>query len=230
MRLCSLEHEHNHTTKTTCYHQGKCRCDECRAQQKVRSSKRRRDIAYGRLQRRVDATGTVRRIQALNALGWGDRVIGEHCGYTAQDVYAVKDNVQVTPWMRDKIAAVYETLSMRVPENSRAVAQVRASARRNGYVPPLAWDSIDDDPSPADIIPSGEYIDEVRVWNAVNGTPRTHKLSSLERREAIRLLHARKWSDAKIAHQIGCAQMTVLRVRDLLGLVAWPYSEMEKAA
>jgi hypothetical protein len=225
MTLCNLNHEHQHGIKTTCYHQGGCRCDDCKTLQKARSAQRRKAIAYGRLERRVDATGTIRRIQALNALGWADRVIGSLCGYTAQDVYAVKDNVKVTPWMRDKIAAVYETLSMRVPENSRPVAQVRASAKRNGYVPPLAWNDIDADEAPVETATTDD-IDEVAVTLACQG--QKVKLTRPERNECIRRLHARRYTDQLIADTIHTDDRTVLRTRQQLGLKAFAYSELVK--
>jgi hypothetical protein len=131
----------------------------------------------------------------------------------------------VTPWMRDKIAAVYETLSMRVPENSRPVAQVRASARRNGYVPPLAWNDIDLDEAPVETATTDD-IDEVAVTLACQGIKVT--LTPQERREAVRRLHAERYTDPLIAETIGCGTKTALLIRQELGLKTWPYSELVK--
>lgn len=62
-------------------------------------------------------------------------------------------------------------------------------------------------------------IDPVQVDAAVSWHPRPD-INIRERREAIRVLHARGLSDSEIAARIGCADRTVLRNRKILGLPA----------
>lgn len=91
-----------------------------------------------------------RRLQALQCLGWSLAEIGERCGWSSQNLLAIiRDNTwrpreTVSAATFAKIARVYDELSMRVAPNDRYTSNVRNRARRLGYMPPLAWDDIDD--------------------------------------------------------------------------------------
>lgn len=96
--------------------------------------------------RRVDATGTRRRIQALMAIGWTARQIATATGLNNQIITLISsgqtgDRVYRSTALR--IALFYEPVSMRV-QVAHTAAWMRAYARRRGYAPPVAWDNIDD--------------------------------------------------------------------------------------
>ena len=183
--MCSLEHDHKHGVKTTCYHHGGCRCAPCTTLHDTRAKARRRGRAYGTYTGMVDSLGTRRRIQALNALGWSDRAIGEHVGMYGQEVYAVKRYKQVTQRMRERIETVYDALSGSVPPVSKSSVQAKAAAKRRGFVPPLAWNDIDTDAAPVGIgrekkrqgTLRGEELFAEIVWLAEDGAP-AHQIAA----------------------------------------------------
>lgn len=119
-----------------------CRCEPCRdAAVLARKRYRLRALERGG-PLTTDPTGTVRRVQALVALGWPVRLIAEEANVNEKSLrtfmYSPGDTVTVT--RAEAIAVVFERLCMtRGP--SKASATI---ARKRGYVPPLAWDDIDD--------------------------------------------------------------------------------------
>lgn len=94
--------------------------------------------------RKVPALGTQRRVQALQALGWSRQRIAQAIGYTDQGAltYMMRAD-SLYPATAARIAEVYEQMSMVVPVGSGA-NRARTWAKRHGYLPPLAWDDIDD--------------------------------------------------------------------------------------
>lgn len=77
-----------------------------------------------------------------------------------------------------------------------------------------------DDPAYFEPLPTARRrisIDPVQVDAAVAWHPRPD-INLRERREAIRVLHARGLSDSEIAERVGCWDRTVLRNRQALGL------------
>jgi hypothetical protein len=94
----------------------------------------------------VTAVGVQRRVRALAALGWSAPAVQARCGIwvsTLADLRRrepqfVRSNIAAT------VTAVYEELSMQVPPEGKSAGRTRYWARRNGYLPPLAWDDIDD--------------------------------------------------------------------------------------
>lgn len=133
-----------------------CRNRCCRDAINHYEKRRKYDVDTGRA-RMIDATGTRRRIQALVALGWTHGQIGERCGgVCAEAVHAWRVHDKVWRVTADKVATAYEAMCMTVPpetnKSERArVARSKGMARRHGFVPPLAWDDIDNDPEPPQI-------------------------------------------------------------------------------
>lgn len=99
------------------------------------------------LPRRIDATGTVRRLRALNALGWTCAALAAHDGTTTQAaLQQVMKHERPTTYVTTatRVARLYDQLSMTPGPSPLAAARARAK----GWAPPLAWDDQDlDDPT-----------------------------------------------------------------------------------
>lgn len=99
--------------------------------------------------RRMDARGTIRRIQALYAIGWTAQDIGTAAGLSnPRRVRAIANQARVGHDMAAAIDRAYRALCMK-PGPS---AVNRERAKIEGWAPPLAWDDIDHDDSPAGLI------------------------------------------------------------------------------
>lgn len=120
-------------------------CDPCRAAGR-RTRKRNRLAEISGVPRTVPALGTVRRLQALQALGWGIPDIARVSGISEKTLRnPAYRGVSVHRDTATAVVAAYERLSMTVPDGPYA-ERGRRLARRLGYAPPLAWDddAIDD--------------------------------------------------------------------------------------
>jgi hypothetical protein len=116
-------------------------CDRCkRAAARYQATRQH----YG-TPRRVSALGSRRRVQALVALGWTIQQIAAEVGYanTANIWKLMREDRWIFQSTADKVALVYERLCMTRPEGV-AAHRSRLRAARRGWVPPLAWDDIDD--------------------------------------------------------------------------------------
>jgi hypothetical protein len=124
-----------------------CRNDCCRTAAR-RYQKRR---VYEGKPRRVSSLGTRRRIEALACLGWDMYAIARHLGTGRDTVRQWTMHETVYRRTHERMVAVYDELSMRLPpqdtKDQRAnVAKTRNRAARMGWYPPLSWDegAIDD--------------------------------------------------------------------------------------
>ena len=109
---------------------------------------------------RIDSTGTVRRLQALVALGYPAASLGERIGVSVSNTAHTLRATQVTVRRARQVAVLYEQLSHVPGESKRA----RMRAQRQGWAPPLAWDedTIDDPAaSPVDTDGGEPVPDEV---------------------------------------------------------------------
>lgn len=95
----------------------------------------------------VTDIGVQRRAQALAALGWSSTQIAAHAGIHHEYVRNTQNQTQkhyLHQATRDGIVAAFEALHMSTPPPNRWVSRVRSVALAKGWVPPLAWDDIDD--------------------------------------------------------------------------------------
>lgn len=218
--------------------------DAWRADDEANRDKRARGVAkaadyrkrryLGLVPKPISPVGTMRRVQALYALGWTCPEIGERLGVSAARVGHIMNGLyaRVTPETDARVRAVYDELSMTVPVDKPMVRRGdcpihergRNDARRRGYAPPLAWDdeTIDDPAAkPAHLLrpaaPRG--FDEAAVRRRVDGDHAV-QLSDPDRREVVRRLHARGFSDGEIENQSGISKRQALRDRQTLGLPA----------
>lgn len=89
---------------------------------------------------RVDAIGTVRRLEALAFLGWPQHeVVKSALGFSQWPHIWRKPGAKISHDSARKIAGLYDELSA-MPGPSKVTA---TNARKRGYAPPLAWDNID---------------------------------------------------------------------------------------
>lgn len=141
-------------------------CDPCREAH----NKARRNLWRKRYLRRVerlyiDATGTVRRIRALQALGWRYRDIDEAAGYGGRNwAHNLTTQGRVHLDTAEKVDLVYRRLGMTPGPSDR----VRRHALKMGWPPPLAWDDIDTDEQP-DFGGHDDQIDPVVVDRLLAG-------------------------------------------------------------
>ena len=94
---------------------------------------------------RVPAIGTMRRLRALQAIGWTLTAIADHIGTKRSRVekWCNQSRVNVYTTTAVRVAEVYEELCMTMP-TGRWATRTRNTAIRRGYLPPLAWTDIDD--------------------------------------------------------------------------------------
>jgi hypothetical protein len=89
------------------------------------------------------AVGALRRVQALNTLGWSLRFIAARLSMPEQSLWKTLRRTQMTYTTWAAIRDTYDELSG-TPGPNQAWAK---RARKSGYIPPLAWHGIDiDDP------------------------------------------------------------------------------------
>lgn len=97
----------------------------------------------------VPKTGTVRRIRALQALGWTVEEIAAAAGVDYGTLRGtVRIGNRVYRSTAERVAAAYERLHMIPAPDSVASRRARAMAKRRGWEPPLAWNDIDYDQAP----------------------------------------------------------------------------------
>ncbi|WP_156759529.1 hypothetical protein [Microbacterium karelineae] len=103
----------------------------------------------------IDARGARRRVQALVALGWTLSAVAKRAGLSGPGVSDLTRAGHCWAGTARAIRDVYEEMSMSLPPaetriQRRDVSIAKSMARREGWVPPLAWDDIDVDPRPAE--------------------------------------------------------------------------------
>lgn len=103
---------------------------------------------------RVSRIGTVRRLRALQVMGWSARLIGEHVGKPERWVHNKihQQGSWVNRSTHDLVVQAYHDLSQQ--RGPSEVTRTRALAR--GYVGPAQWEDIDLDEAPEQ--------DEVEEW------------------------------------------------------------------
>lgn len=98
----------------------------------------------------VDATGTLRRLQALVAVGWPQAQLAARLGMAPGNFSALLDRSQVTAVTACAVRALFDQLWNADPAmhgvGAQAVSRARNHARTNGWAPVGAWDedTIDD--------------------------------------------------------------------------------------
>lgn len=157
---CTARHHGTHTA----YRHG-CRCPHAREQDRIYRKRLRENRQPPAL---VDATGTARRLQALNRIGWRFTDLAARLGCTYQNValWAAMTSPRVDRTTATRVANLYRELAG-TPGPSALAAQ-RAAAK--GWHSPIAWDNIDDPNEQPDLgvvnITRGETLAERAVRHA----------------------------------------------------------------
>ena len=118
--------------------------------------------------RSVPSTGTVRRLQALVALGHLEGDLALRLGMTQANLTGLVNghHDQVTPARRDAVDALFREM-WTIQPIGWVHDRNRRLAVRNGWVGPLAWDEIDTDPEPAIVDTEEEQTKGERVLEDV---------------------------------------------------------------
>lgn len=98
--------------------------------------------------RLVDATGTIRRLQALSYAGWPQNVIWRAAGLQYRHLARLVTLRRIDPHTATRIAEVTERFWNKPPPTSTraekaASSKARTIARRSGWAPMAAYDDID---------------------------------------------------------------------------------------
>ncbi|HEX8082130.1 MAG TPA: hypothetical protein VF557_18105 [Jatrophihabitans sp.] len=170
---------------------------------------------------RVDATGTRRRLQALVAIGWAQELLADELGRSPANLRRSMASRSVTARTRHLVQEMYERLWDAEPPHllaaqRRASAAARAHAAKHHWLPPLAWDDIDDDPDPgptACVFSSrNDGFDEIAIERAMSGDVEV-RLTHAEQVEVVRRLSDRGRSIPTIAAILSTSTRTVSRYR-----------------
>lgn len=136
--------------------------------------------------------GTIRRLQALCAIGWTNGQLGMRLGVSRSRVSNIIRNTRqgVLPETAKAVSALYDDLWDVIPVGTGA-NRARAAAARKGWVSPLAWDddAIDNpNATPLGVGPQdGACFDEQRIERRIAGD-RSVKLHKGEAHEVVRRL------------------------------------------
>jgi lambda repressor-like predicted transcriptional regulator len=92
----------------------------------------------------VDGTVTRRKLAALQAIGWSLTDLGARIGRTQQALSETfHSTAPIHRTTETLVAKVYDELHLQ-PQEGYYANRTKLRAKRAGYAPPLAWDSIED--------------------------------------------------------------------------------------
>lgn len=94
----------------------------------------------------VTPVGVHRRVRALAALGWSAKELHRRSGIWLSTFAKLRTHEPqiVKQDIADAVRVLYDDLCMQIPPHGVSAGRTRYWAHRNGYLPPLAWDNIDD--------------------------------------------------------------------------------------
>jgi hypothetical protein len=176
---------------------------------------------------RVAAAGSRRRVQSLVAAGWPLPTVAQRLGRRPGSLRRTLTANTVTSASARRITTLYDVLRDKPPPNSTAIERAKATRARTegaqcGWLPPWAWDDIDNDNDDQDH-GSGQggeggeggegasWLDEVAIARAMQGD--SVRLTHAERDEAIARLTYRGVSARQIAALLETSSRNVVRRR-----------------
>lgn len=185
-----------------------------------------RRVLSGRDRILIPEHGTIRRLQALCALGWTQGEIATRLGVTRSRVSHLMrhSNKGVKPETAQAVTAVYDSLSMTV-RVGREAGRMRRYAAAKGWAPPLAWDdeTIDNAAArPVGLITSADQpaiVDESRIQRRIDGDRSIH-LHKGEPAEVVRRMLADGFTSAEISRHTGIKVERYIKVSETREQVA----------
>jgi AraC-like DNA-binding protein len=169
----------------------------------------------------VDATGTRRRLQALVAVGWAQAWLARELCRSPANLRRSMTSESVTARTAQLVNDMYERL-WDAPPPRQTIAQrnasdaARAHATQHRWLPPLAWDDIDEEPDPdpdqPDTKGDDSDLDEIAIERAITGDTRV-RLTHAEQIEVVRRMSERGRSIRTIAELLSTSKRTVSRHR-----------------
>lgn len=133
-----------------------CRCGGCRRAKTRYDKQRRWELLQTGQYRKTPTFRAVRRIHALQAMGWSVPQIARVCGISHRHLYNLDRHATCYTSTFAAVDAAYRVLSMTPPPETTtgeriSVVRARKHAARQGWPVPLAWTNIDDpDEQPTD--------------------------------------------------------------------------------
>ena len=174
-------------------------------------------MQHGRI---VTSVGITRRIRALCWLGYSPARIAEEAGVNLDTVRDARDTVRtfIAGRVRDGIADAYDRLHMTSPSTANVrdragITRVRNLARARGWLPPLAWNDIDD---PTEQPADWQYRPTSRVEQI-----RELAEAGVTVSEACRRLHCSRKTLEKYCHRNGIADVYGRMMRRETGGDRW---------
>lgn len=167
---------------------GETPCPPCFAAG-TRKRKRNRYLELVGRSATLPKIGTVRRLRALQALGYTIPDIAREAELavkTLRNPIFRGDSVYRTT--ADAVAITYERLSMTPAPDSRGARYARTMARKNAWAPPLAWEGIDiDDPAATAHLGASrdDQVDDVVVRRILDGDMALAPQASPAERRAV---------------------------------------------
>lgn len=134
----------------------------------------------------VDVLGSQRRLRALMAIGYAERKLAAELGWTLRMVNGVVigEHKTIRVSKACAVADLYERLCGTAGDSQRT----RGWAQRRGWLPPLAWDDIDDPAEVPSLTQVDDEVDEVAVTRACRSGVSSVPLTDSERAEVKRRL------------------------------------------
>ncbi|MFG2059693.1 hypothetical protein ACGFI9_37345 [Micromonospora sp. NPDC048930] len=184
-----------------------CRCPHAREHKRIRVKRWREGRSVAR---RVDGTGTRRRLQALTVLGWRWQDIGDRMGVTREAVqHTAASSGLVELATVARVKAVYRDLSTR--PGPSPITAARAAAK--GWHGPLAWADIDDPTCQPDTTgPDAPVVDEWAVGEALAGRLPSSRLTDVDLMEAMRRLLEEGLSEGQARYRLRLTNAHARRV------------------
>jgi hypothetical protein len=171
--------------------------------------------------RHTDAGPSIRRLRALAANGWSPTAIAGELSICPARIARILKSANVTVATATAIRILYDRAGDTPPHtcterHRHAAENAWARARRQGWLPPIAWDNIESDAEPSHAAPgrhpNGAFdIDEIAIERAMNGDE--VKINGSERDEVIRRLTDRGYPVRHIADRLHTTARTVTRRR-----------------
>lgn len=96
----------------------------------------------------ISSLGFIRRVQALNCIGYTIPMLSEMLGYAGSSIYPMMKNKKITLANHERMVELYDRLSLtpwtpKDPQEAIETDKYRKRMLNRGYLPPMAWDDID---------------------------------------------------------------------------------------